>query len=412
MAAPKSRRPVIAGLGMTEMGAVYGRNAASFAREAIRLAVADAGLTLGDVDGLLTSNGTSGGVGLGLQRDLFLRDLHLLSEMQGFGSTAGSMVQFASMAVQSGMAEAVVCVFADSPLRPGRSAGDVYGARRNKTEPKASGPVPQETSPEPPKPTLHGWSGLTISAGAIGANTLYALAARRHMNRFGTTSEDFGAIAVAQRAWAAMNQAASKRDPITLEDHQTSRMIADPFRLLDCCLVSNGGVAVLVTTEERAADLRQPPVHVNGWAQCHPGRLFERDEDFGLVTGAARSGPEALSMAGVKLGDVDVAQIYDCYTYTVLVSLEDYGFCAKGEGGAFVSTAGQIGPGGRLKLNTGGGQLSSFYMWGMTPLTEAVIQVRGQAGERQVDRHDVALVSGNGGILDHHATLVLGSAPS
>jgi acetyl-CoA acetyltransferase len=404
MAAPKSRRPVIAGLGMTEMGAVYGRNAAGFAREAIRLAVADAGLTLQDVDGLLTSNGTSGGVGLGLQRDLFLRDLRLLSEMQGYGSTAGSMVQYASMAVQAGMAEAVVCVFADSPLRPGRSAGEVYGARRSSANPVESA--------EPPKPTLHGWSGLTISSGAIGANTLYALAARRHMNRFGTTTEDFGAIAVAQRAWAAMNPAAAKRDPITIEDHQNSRLIADPFRLLDCCLVSNGGVAVVVTTEERAADLRQPPVHVNGWAQCHPGRLFERDEDFGLVTGAARSGPEALSMAGVKLGDVDVAQIYDCYTYTVLVSLEDYGFCAKGEGGAFVSTSGQIGPGGRLKLNTGGGQLSSFYMWGMTPLTEAIIQVRGQAGDRQVDRHDVALVSGNGGILDHHATLVLGSAPS
>ena len=117
-------------------------------------------------------------------------------------------------------------------------------------------------------------------------------------------------------------------------------------------------------------------------------------------------------MAGVKLDDVDVAQLYDCYTYTVLVSLEDYGFCAKGEGGAFVSSSGQIGPGGRLKLNTGGGQLSSFYMWGMTPLTEAIIQVRGQGGERQADRHDVALVSGNGGILDHHATLVLGSGPA
>jgi acetyl-CoA acetyltransferase len=405
MAAPKSRRPVIAGLGMTEMGAVYGRSAASFAREAVRLAVADAGLVLDDVDGLLTSNGTSGGVGLGLQRDLSLRDLRLLSEMQGFGSTAGSMVQFASMAVQSGMADTVVCVFADSPLRPGRSAGDVYGTRRK----NASPPAPDAG---PPKPTLHGWSGLTISAGAVGANTLYAIAARRHMNRFGTTSADFGAIAVAQRAWASMNPAATKRDPISLADHQTSRVIADPFRLLDCCLVSNGGVAVVVTTEERASDLRQPPVHVNGWAQCHPGRLFERDEDFGLVTGAARSGPEALSMAGVKLGDVDVAQIYDCYTYTVLVSLEDYGFCAKGEGGAFVSASGQIGPGGRLKLNTGGGQLSSFYMWGMTPLTEAIIQVRGQGGERQVDPHEVALVSGNGGILDHHATLVLGSSPA
>ncbi|HEX4864366.1 MAG TPA: thiolase family protein, partial [Acidimicrobiales bacterium] len=264
---------------------------------------------------------------------------------------------------------------------------------------------------EPPKPTLHGWSGLLISSGAIGANTLYALAARRHMNRFGTTVEDFGAIAVAQRAWAALSPSATKREPITLEDHRNSRVIADPFRLLDCCLVSNGGVAIIVTSEERAADLKQPPVYVNGWAQCHPGGLFEHDDDFGIVSGAARSGPEALAMAGLKLGDVDVAELYDCYTFTVLVSLEDYGFCAKGEGGEFVSS-GAIGPNGRLKLNTGGGQLSGYYMWGMTPLSEAIIQVRGQGGDRQVDRHDVALVSGNGGILDHHATLVLGAGPS
>ena len=391
------------------MGAIYGRSATSFAIEAVRLALEDAGLDLADVDGLLTSNGTTGGVGLGLQRDLGFQDLRLLSEMQGFGSTAGSMVQFASMAVQAGMADVVVCVFADAPLRPGRSAGDVYGARRR---PEGLTVKPGGSSEEPaPKPTLHGWSGLLISAGAIGANTLYALAARRHMNRFGTTTDDLGAIAVAQREWAGLNPLATKRDPITLEDHRTSRVIADPFRLLDCCLVSNGGVAVVVTSADRAADLRQPPVYVNGWAQCHTGRLFEHDDDFGIVTGAARSGPEALAMAGVKLEDVDVAQLYDCYTFTVLVSLEDYGFCGKGEGGPFVSS-GAIGPSGRLKLNTGGGQLSGYYMWGMTPLSEAIIQVRGQGGDRQVDRHEVALVSGNGGILDHHATLVLGTGPS
>ena len=409
----KARRPVIAGLGLTEMGPVYGRSATSFATEAVRLAVADAGLDLGQVDGLLTSNGTTGGVGLGLQRDLGLQDLRLLSEMQSFGSTAGSMVQFASMAVQAGMADVVVCVFADAPLRPGRSAGDVYGARRKPQTPtvKPGGDSAGSPDAEPPKPTLHGWSGLLISAGAIGANTLYALAARRHMNRFGTTTDDLGAIAVAQREWAALSPLATKRDPITLDDHRNSRLIADPFRLLDCCLVSNGGVAVVITSDDRAPDLRQPPVYVNGWAQCHTGRLFEHDDDFGIVTGAARSGPEALAMAGVKLGDVDVAQLYDCYTFTVLVTLEDYGFCAKGEGGAFVSS-GAIGPEGRLKLNTGGGQLSGYYMWGMTPLSEAIIQVRGQGGERQVERHDVALVSGNGGIMDHHATVVLGSGPS
>ncbi len=399
---PAERRPVIAGLGLTEMGPVYGRTAAGLAAEAVRLAVADAGLGPRDVDGLLTSNGTTGGVGLGLQRDLGLFDLRLLSEMQGFGSTAASMVQFAAMAVQAGMAEVVACVFADAPLRPGRAAGDVYGGGRR---PDSGG----ERASSPPPPS--GWGGLLVSTGVVGANTMYALAARRHMLRYGTTTEDFGAVAVAQRAWAVDNPHAQMRQPITIDDHRESRWIADPFRMLDCCLVSNGGVCVVVTNEARARSLAQPPVHVLGWAQAHPGRLFDRDPNFGLVTGAARSGPAALAMAGVKVDDVELAELYDCYTFTVVVSLEDYGFCSKGEGGDFVSS-GAIGPTGRLKLNTGGGQLSSYYMWGMTPLSEAVIQVRGQGGARQVHPHDLALVSGNGGILDHHATLVLGSRPS
>jgi acetyl-CoA acetyltransferase len=394
----RHRRPVIVGLGLTEMGQVYGRSAAGLAADAVKLACDDAGLELGDLDGLLTSNGTSGGVGLGLQRDLGLHDLRLLCEMQGFGSTAGSMVQFASMAVESGMADAVACVFADASLKPGRSAGDVYSTGRRPDEFAASLPPPA------------GWGGLLLATGMVGANTQYALAARRHMLRYGTTTEDFGAIAVAQRAWAVHNPHAQMREPMTLEDHRNSRWIAEPFRKLDCCLVSNGGVAVIVASEERARSLAQPPVHVLGWAQCHPGHLFDTNEDFGLVTGAARSGPEALGVAGVKLGDIDVVELYDCYTYTVLVSLEDYGFCAKGEGGPFVAS-GALGPGGTLNVNTGGGQLSAYYMWGMTPLSEAVIQVRGQGGGRQVDSHDLALVSGNGGILDHHATLVLGSGP-
>ena len=399
MSLDRYRRPVIVGLGLTELGRVYGRSATNFAIDAIRRAVADAGLRLDEVDGLLTSNGTSGGVGLGLQRDLDLRDLRLLSEMQGFGSTAAGMVQVASMAVQSGTAEVVVCVFADAPLRPDRSAGDVYSSGRN--------PTGDQRAMRP----LTGWGGLLAATGVIGANNLYALAARRHMLRYGTTTDDFGAIAVAQRAWAVDNPHAQMREPLTLDAYRASRWIADPFRLLDCCLVSNGGVAVVVTTEERARSLAQPPVYVRGWAQCHPGHLFDRDEDFGLVTGAARSGPAALAMAEVKLDEVDVAELYDCYTFTLLVSLEDYGFCPKGEGGPFVSS-GALGPEGRLKCNTGGGQLSSYYMWGMTPLSEGIIQARGQGGDRQAYPHDVVLVSGNGGILDHHATLVLGTGPA
>jgi len=382
---------------MTELGQVYGRTATGFAVEAVRLAAADAGVALGDIDGLLTSNGTSGGVGLGLQRDLDLHDLKLLSELQGYGSTAAGMVQVASMAVKAGMVDVVACVFADAPLTPGRSAGDVY------SRPRAATGRPERRVPT-------GWGGLLGATGVSGANTLYALAARRHMLRYGTTTEDFAAIAVAQRAWAVHNPHAQMRQPLTIEDHQSSRWIVEPFRLLDCCLVSNGGIAVIVTSAARARSLAQPPVHVLGWAQSHPGRLFDRDENFGLVTGAAQSGPAALGMAGVTLADVDVAELYDCYTFTVLVSLEDYGFCEKGDGGAFVS-GGALGPDGKLKCNTGGGQLSSYYMWGMTPLSEGIIQSRGQGGARQADPHDVVLVSGNGGILDHHATLVLGTGP-
>ena len=379
----RHRDPVIAGLGITELGKVYGPTPAQFAAEAVRRAAADAGLAMSDIDGLLVSGGVSRGVSVPLARALELKDLSLLSEVQAYGSTAGGMVQMASMAVQSGMAEVVACVFGDAPLRQGRAAGAAYG-----------------------RAAPAGWNGLLGAAGFQGANTMYALAARRHMARYGTTSEQFAHVAVAQRDWAVMNPLAQMRDPITVADHQASRWIAEPFHLLDCCLVTNGGIAVIVTSAQRAAQLAQPPVHVLGWAQCHPGHSAEHYDDFGLVSGAARSGPAALAMAGLHLDDVDVVELYDCYTYTVVVSLEDYGFCAKGEGGEFVAS-GVLGPSGKLKLNTGGGQLSSYYLWGMTPLSEAVIQARGQGGQRQAADHDVVLVSGNGGILDHHSTLVL-----
>jgi acetyl-CoA acetyltransferase len=379
--------PVIAGLGITEVGRVYDRTAPEFAADAVRLAAADAGLTLPEIDGLLVSSGLSNDVKLDLQRQLGLRDLKLLSEMQGFGSTAASMVSFAAMMVRSGAADVIACVHADAPLVQNAAASAAYKSAAVKRT---------------------GWRGMTAAVGVLGANHYYALAARRHMLRYGTTHDQLGAIAVAQRDWAVMNPLAQLRAPITLADYHASRWIAEPLHLLDCCVVSNGGIAVIVTSAERAAALRQPPVHVLGWAQAHPGRFLERNDDLGLVTGAVQAGPAALRMAGVTLDDIDVVELYDCYTITVLLTLEDYGFCAKGEGGAFVAS-GVLGPNGKLKVNTGGGQLSSYYLWGMTPLSEAVIQARGQAGERQVDDHELVLVSGNGGVFDHHSTLVLGS---
>ena len=204
-----------------------------------------------------------------------------------------------------------------------------------------------------------------------------------------------------------MNPRAQMRKPMTLDDYHASRWVVEPLHLFDCCLVSNGGVAVIVTSAERARDLRQPPVYLRGFGQCAPGRHRR---------GRARAGGPhrrdevraswRCAQAGIELADVDVLELYDCYTYTVLVTLEDYGFCAKGEGGAFVAD-GKLGPGGSLPCNTGGGQLSSYYMWGFTPLSEGVIQARGQGGERQVDKHDHVLVSGNGGALNFHSTTIL-----
>ncbi len=381
----------IAGLGMTELGRMYGNSPRRLAADAVRAAVADAGVTLEDLDGLLVSHGMGGSPSIELAETLGLRDLRLLSLMSAFGATAGAMVAHAAMSIMNGAATTVACVFADAPLQPKQSAGSAY--HRNAKE-------------------YYGFGGMTAALGFRSINAFYALAAQRHMARYGTTSEQLGAIAVSTRQWASMNPLAQLRDPITLADHQNSRWVAEPLHLLDCCLVSNGAIAVIVTSADRARDLARPPVHVLGWGQGHPGHRKERGSEFGLTTGALSSGPIAMKMAGVTVGDIDVCQLYDCYTYTVLVTLEDYGFCAKGEGGAFAAT-GALAPGGALPTNTGGGQLSAYYMWGMTPLSEAVVQARGAGGDRQVARNDVILVSGNGGILDHHSSLILSPhAPS
>ena len=376
----------VAGLGMTAMGRVYGQSAMDFAVQAVALALDDSGMDKSDIDGLLISGGLCSylnmpdAVSMHLQKALGLQDLKLVNEVNAYGATAAAMLQLAALTCAAGQTDAVVCVFADAPLQEKPTAG--YGTAIN---------------------VGTGVESLNGASGILNAATQFAMATRQHMEKYGTTSEHLAEIAVATRAWAAMNPLAQKRDPITVADHQNSRMIADPLHLLDCCVVSNGGIAVIVTSLERARDLKQPPVRILGWGQGHPG---ERDDRM-IHTGAKMSGQQALQMAGTELNDIDIRQIYDCFTYTTLVTLEDYGFCAKGEGGeAFANN--RLGPGGDLPTNTGGGQLSSYYMWGMTPISEAIIQTRGQAGERQVPNHDLTLVSGNGGVLQYHASLVLG----
>ena len=375
---------VIAGLGITEMGKIYGRTATDFAAEAIVLALDDAGLDKADVDGLLINGNLSSEMSPNLQLSLGFEDLTLLNVMSAFGSTPATMLQYASAAIEQEQAHVVVLVYADAPLQPGKSAGASYS---------------------PPDVVL-GMPGFLNAYGFYGANPGYALATRRHMELFGTTSEQLGAIAVSEREWALMNERAQIRKPLTLAEHQASRFIAEPLRLFDCCLVSNGAVAVVVTSAPHARSLRQAPVYVLGVGQAAPGDSQRTDRHPGISTGATRSGEQAFGRAGVDIGDIDVLELYDCYTYTVLVTLEDYGFCAKGEGGPFVED-GKLGPGGSLPTNTGGGELSSYYMWGFTPLSEGIIQARGQGGLRQLDKHDLVLVSGNGGYLNYHSTMIL-----
>ena len=382
----------IAGLGATRMGRNYDHhNAQGFAIEAIELALADAGLTREDLDGLLVNPGVTwmndAMASFNLQQAMGLRDLRLTAAMNAGGATAGAMIMHAVQSIASGIANVVACIFADVPLKPPRpDAGKAGGGSA----------------------AAYGFArGLDAAYGLFGVNAQYAFVARRHMHLYGTTNDHLGAIAVAERQWANLNPAAQfYREPLTLERYHDSRWIAEPFHLLDCCLVTNGGLCVIVTSADRARHLRKPPVYVLGMGQGHPGG----DPVDTLSSGAPLAKAVAFPMARIDLTDIDVVELYDCYTFTVLVTLEDYGFCRKGEGGPFVA-AGRTAPGGALPVNTGGGQLSSFYMWGMTPVCEAVIQIRGEGGARQVPKHDVALVSGNGGILSTHSTLVLGAHP-
>ncbi len=379
---PMNSATAVCGLGITQMGRVY-RSAQELAVEAVHLALADAGLNKGDLDGLLINSGVTRAVDLQLHQALGLQELNLLTYMQGYGSTAGQMLEYAAMSVHAGIAETVCCVFADAPLQENKRSGAAYAGRRG------SNPI----------------SAMMGIYGFAGANAMYALGARRHMDLYGTTQEQMGQVAISQREWAGMNERATKREPLDMAQYHSSPWVVEPFHVLDCCLVSNGGVAVIVTSKERAKDLAQPPVYIRGFGQRHKSDVGFSDQDPLIHGPGQHLGKRVLAMADVKLDDITQCQLYDCYTYTVLETLEDYGFCAKGEGGPFVED-GKLGPGGALPTNTGGGSLSSYYMWGMTPISEAIIQGRGQAGLRQAP-NDLIFVTGNGGILNYQAALVM-----
>ena len=238
----------------------------------------------------------------------------------------------------------------------------------------------------------------------------YALAAARHMHQYGTTREDLAHIAVAARQWAQLNPLAHARDPLSVEQVLAARMVSDPLSVLDCCLVTDGGGALVLVKSERARDFPKPPVYVLGAAAATWHRQIASMPDL-TVTAAAESGPRAFAMADLTPRDVDVVELYDAFTINTLLFLEDLGFCAKGEGGAFVRD-GRIAPGGELPVNTNGGGLSCCHpgMYGMFLLIEAVQQLRGEAGARQVADAQVALCHGNGGVLSSQVTALLGTA--
>ncbi len=240
----------------------------------------------------------------------------------------------------------------------------------------------------------------------------YALATRRHMAQYGTTSEQLAEVAVAARKWAMKNPKAWKREPLTVQDVLNSPLISSPLRKLDCCLVTDGGGAVVLTSAERARTLKQKPVYLNGAGESHFHRGISMMPDL-TETAAKVSGESAFKMAGVDRSDIDLLMLYDAFTINVILFLEDLGFCAKGEGGPFVSE-GRIAPGGQLAVNTNGGGLSNSHpgMLGIFLIVEAVRQLRGEAGERQLSKCDVALVHGNGGTLSSQVTAILSKEPS
>jgi len=376
-----TRRAVIAGVGHTAFGKLEGRTAWQLEAEAASAAVADAGLRPSEVDGLLTDPGPSQGIldgitphFLRLGAQLGLDPDYTGSEILG-GAGSVAIVQRAALAVEAGLCDVCLCVYGDSPLSsPGSYA---YGR------------------------------GDEAAFGFFGAVGLHALAAQRHMHRYGTRSEQLGEVAVAARAHAARTPHAQKRRPISMNDYLASDPLVEPLRKLDCCLVSDGAAAVLVTTEERAGALGSAAVRILGHAQAHSLSTYASPTHFDALP-AARCGPKALARAGLKPDDIDVALLYDCFTIVVLLQLEAYGFCKPGESGPFVE-GGRIGPGGGLPVNPSGGLLAEGYGGGMLHVIEAVRQLRGEAGERQVRDAETALVSGHGLGMNTHATLVLGS---
>lgn len=378
MVHPVSGKYCVLGVGNTRYGTLPGRSSQSLHIEAISKAIADAGVEKNEIDGVLCKMPTSSpGMGYSLQ---IAQRLGIVPKVQGVldqeGATCVSLIGYAMMCMELGQCSTAVISYGDNP----RSRTNRYGAG--------------------------GHSDAAIF-GLFGAPASYALIARRHMYEFGTTHDQLGAIAVACHRHAALNPNAQSPEPISLGDYHESRWIAEPFHVYDCCLVSDGAAAIVVTSVEHAKSLGvRDPVRVLGIGQAHPSWDVPYREQL-TTAGGKESSRQAFAMAGLSPSDVDVAELYDCFTIAALVTLEDYGFCKKGEGGPFCED-GRIELGGELPINTSGGLLAETGMPGMQLIVEGVRQLRAECGERQVEGAEVAAVSNQGGVMHTHSTLLLG----
>jgi len=363
----------IVGVGHSRLGSLPGNSRLGLIAEAIKNALDDAGLLPKDVDGILTHNN--------ITYTHHSRVGQLLGINTRFGNTGHSggatnakNVAMACMAIEAGLADTVVVAYGETERQTGGGEGREM-----------------EFGPE---------------FGYFGAIATHAFGCTRHMHQYGTTHEQLGHIATAFRAAAARNPHAQQRTPITLEDYLNSRWVVWPFHLLDCCQVTDGAAAAIITTAERARTLRQPPIYIMGFSQFQNSRGWFVDDHMTELA-AKESADAAYRMAGVGPKDIDTAQIYDCFTYTVLATLEDYGFAKKGEGGPWVAT-GALELDGELPTNTSGGQLSEGHTEGALQIVEGVRQLRHSYGpDRQVKDAEIALVTGHGGNTVCHSSLIL-----
>jgi len=376
------QRIAVVGLG-TVHEAPTGSSQRMLAAEAARRAIADAGLQVSDIDGAIDLRRTGGGGDRASYTDAFTRFLGVPAQFYFTIGRGGALAGLATAAatgfLDRGLAKYVLCVGA---------VDDHTKAQRAKAKGmRGNAHVEKE-----------GYWGKAL--GDVRAASHHSWMAARHMAEFGTTSEDLGAISVAQRAWACMNpDARMYGKPITVADHQASPWVVEPYHLLDISLISDGAVAFILTTEDRARDLAKPPVTVmgQGFGEVAADLWWEKQNYTRMAVANAKE--TAFAQAGLNgVEDLDFAQLYDCFTAEVLFQLEDYGWCKKGEGGPFVS-AGSIGPGGSIPVNTGGGLLSNWHLGDLTGFAEAVTQLRGEAGERQIEGAQVALATGHGGEL-------------